>query len=384
MVEPAKAGPAMDWSEIESRLPEISAGAKQAGDEPLDLAPEASATLANDPSLASDPPPANDSPATVDQPVSVGDDPLDRLSLLVTIPSNRSCKPFASLQGSIMSERSKTASIQKHTLETNAHAAVPEFQVETSSMTTATTRKREIAFIDRGVDDLETLLAGIRPDVEPILPANDEPAPRQMARAVQGREGQLDAIHVIAHGRPGEVSFSAGALTLETIDQYAADLAAAGAAVGSHGDLRLWSCAVADGELGAAFIDAVARASNMYVTAAAGPVGATMHGGSWELVALGAPVSVRAPLCIEGQAAYAGVLDTNNTTISGSNATGGRRPPAHGRPVSVALPSRSRPSWPRSPRDDCSPRSSGSDEQMFGAKQQVPHGGDATKKREIR
>jgi hypothetical protein len=90
MVEPAKAGPAIDWSEIESRLPEISAGAKQADDEPLDLAAEASATLANDPSLATDPPPPNDPPATVDQPVSVGDDPLDRLSLLVAIPFNRS------------------------------------------------------------------------------------------------------------------------------------------------------------------------------------------------------------------------------------------------------------------------------------------------------
>ena len=49
MVEPAKAGPAIDWSELESRLPEISAGAEQAGDEPLDLAPEASATLAAPP-----------------------------------------------------------------------------------------------------------------------------------------------------------------------------------------------------------------------------------------------------------------------------------------------------------------------------------------------
>src|ERR1700751_4604585 len=127
-----------------------------------------------------------------------------------------------------MSKRYKTASIQKPTLETNAYAAVPEFQVETSSMTTAT-RKREIAFIDCGVDDLATLLAGIRPDVEPILLSNGEPAPRQMARAVQGREGQLDAIHVIAHGRPGEVSFSAGALTIDTIDEYATELGGGGA-----------------------------------------------------------------------------------------------------------------------------------------------------------
>ena len=84
MLEPAKAGPAIDWSEIESRLPEVSAGAKQTGDEPLDLAPEASATLANDLSFANDP------PATVDQPMNVDNDPLDRLSLLVAIPFNRS------------------------------------------------------------------------------------------------------------------------------------------------------------------------------------------------------------------------------------------------------------------------------------------------------
>src|SRR6201987_6578005 len=97
------------------------------------------------------------------------------------------------------------------------------------------TFKREIAFIDRGVDDLDTLLAGIRPDVEPILLSNDEPAPRQMARAVQGREGQLDAIHVIAHGRPGEVSFSAGALTLEQIAEHSGDPAEIGQKLGNGG-----------------------------------------------------------------------------------------------------------------------------------------------------
>ena len=69
--------------------------------------------------------------------------------------------------------------------------------------------KREIAFIDRGVDDLAILVAGMRSGVEPILLSNDEAAPRQMARAVEGRNG-LEAIHVIAHGRSGEVSFVAG------------------------------------------------------------------------------------------------------------------------------------------------------------------------------
>ena len=75
-------------------------------------------------------------------------------------------------------------------------------------MTPAT--RCEIAFIDRNVDDPHTLLAGIRPDVEAILLSNDEPSPRQMARSVQGGEGELHAIHVIEHGRPGEVLFGSG------------------------------------------------------------------------------------------------------------------------------------------------------------------------------
>ncbi|MEK1932330.1 MAG: DUF4347 domain-containing protein, partial [Pararhizobium sp.] len=71
------------------------------------------------------------------------------------------------------------------------------------------THSREIAFIDPAVTDFETLLAGLRPDVEPVVLLSDEPAMTQMARILEGRTN-LDAIHVIAHGRPGEVSFAAG------------------------------------------------------------------------------------------------------------------------------------------------------------------------------
>ena len=88
--EPAKAEPAIDWSEIESRLQEISAGAKPAGDEPLDLAPEASATLATTRRSPNDPHQPGDPPTGPVNSVSGGNDSLDTLSLLVAIPSNRS------------------------------------------------------------------------------------------------------------------------------------------------------------------------------------------------------------------------------------------------------------------------------------------------------
>jgi hypothetical protein len=175
----------IDWFQIESRLQDISTSRSS------HLAIDLSAALANDP------------------PATASSDPVVSLSVhRDIIPSNHP-EIFATsrLQGRVMAKLQEIASIQPNISEAEAHRAALSFSAETLSM--SATPKREIAFIDRGVKDLATLLAGIRPEVEPILLSNDEPAPRQMARAVQGREG-LEAIHVIAHGRPGEVSFSGG------------------------------------------------------------------------------------------------------------------------------------------------------------------------------
>jgi hypothetical protein len=72
--EPTKAEPAIDWSEVESRLQEISAPAHLSPDTAI----EHSVTLANDP------------PAAIDRPVPAPRDPFEMLSLLAAIPTNRS------------------------------------------------------------------------------------------------------------------------------------------------------------------------------------------------------------------------------------------------------------------------------------------------------
>ena len=143
------------------------------------------------------------------------------------------------------------------------------------------TTKCEIAFIDRNVDDLHTML-GIRPDVEAILLSNDEPAPRQMARSVQGREGDSMRSHVIAHGGPGEVLFGAGALSIEAIGKHAADLAQLGQVL-LGGNLFLWSCETGQGKCGEGFVDALASATGVEVAAATELVGAAARGGCWEI-----------------------------------------------------------------------------------------------------
>ena len=66
---------------------------------------------------------------------------------------------------------------------------------------------REIAFIDPAVVDIPVLVAGLRPEVVPVLLGGELPAAEVIARTVRDYEA-LDAIHVVAHGRPGELSFS--------------------------------------------------------------------------------------------------------------------------------------------------------------------------------
>src|SRR5205823_11784423 len=95
---------------------------------------------------------------------------------------------------------------------------------------------QEIAFVDPGVSDLATLLRSLRGEVRVIIldPVGDPV--RQMADAL-AHLSELRAVHIIAHGAPGEIAFSAGSLSLETVLQHKEHLSRIGAALGSEGEL---------------------------------------------------------------------------------------------------------------------------------------------------
>jgi hypothetical protein len=176
------------------------------------------------------------------------------------------------------------------------------------------TASREIVFIDETVSHLKTLLAGLRPDVEPIVLTASTRATAQIATALEGRDG-LRAVHVVAHGGAGELLFGAGALSLETLDDEATELAAIGRALGGDGGLLLWSCNTGEGERGSAFVNELAQLISANVAAASGRVGAEARGGRWELDVRANAVDARAPLTAEGMAAYPGVM-TGGVTIN--------------------------------------------------------------------
>ena len=198
------------------------------------------------------------------------------------------------------------------------HSAIPPQPLHSQTQTTPSeerngtmTASREIVFIDQNVFDLHSLLAGLRPDVEPIVLTASARATAQIATALKGRD-DLHAIHIIAHGSAGEVRFGAGVLSRETLHDHAADLAEIGRALGRDGQLSLWSCETGQGKRGAAFVDALERATGADVAATVGLVGSAERGGRWELDSGFA----QAPLTLEGMAAYAGVMQTHLEAFS--------------------------------------------------------------------
>src|SRR3972149_10153617 len=80
----------------------------------------------------------------------------------------------------------------------------------------ASAKAREIAFVDPAISGLDRFLTALRPGVDAIVLSTRSAALGQIADALRGR-GELEAIHIVAHGEPGHISFASGALSLATI-----------------------------------------------------------------------------------------------------------------------------------------------------------------------
>ncbi|MGC4025476.1 MAG: DUF4347 domain-containing protein [Mesorhizobium sp.] len=170
-------------------------------------------------------------------------------------------------------------------------------------------RAKEILFIDSAVSDVSVLIAGMRSDVEPVLLSGNEPALAEIARLLEGRQ-DLDAIHIISHGRPGALYFGTGAVSQTNLSDHQDSVSQLGRALNADGKIVLWSCETGAGSQGRDFISALSSAIGVSVAASEQLVGASAKGGSWNIAA------AKAPLTAEGIANYAGVLAPNYVTVT--------------------------------------------------------------------
>lgn len=95
--------------------------------------------------------------------------------------------------------------------------------------TTAPSPARSIVFVDSRVQDAATLLQGFPPGAEVVYLKAGEDGLAQMAAAL-GEQGDVGAVHVLAHGSAGQLWLGTTFLDASTLAGQADALAALGEA----------------------------------------------------------------------------------------------------------------------------------------------------------
>jgi Ca2+-binding RTX toxin-like protein len=138
---------------------------------------------------------------------------------------------------------------------------------------------RSILFIDSSVEDYSSLIESLPGDYEVVMLESDRDGVFQIANYLSSYS-DLAAVHIISHGSAGQLSLGNTTLNSTNLDAYQRALAAIGSALSEQGDILLYGCNVAAGEVGQSFIDNLAELTGADVAASDDLTGVD---GDWKL-----------------------------------------------------------------------------------------------------
>ena len=151
-------------------------------------------------------------------------------------------------------------------------------------MNSSLTQALAIYFVDGSLADLAILISSIPEgaEVHVIDPASD--GLQQMLDALSGRTG-LGSIQILSHGSTGQLQLGSSLIDSNYLSTYASSFATLGSSLGADGDVLLYGCNVAEGDVGQAFINQLSSLIGADVAASEDITGANALGGDWTLEA---------------------------------------------------------------------------------------------------
>ncbi|MDP3651270.1 MAG: DUF4347 domain-containing protein [Rhodoferax sp.] len=139
-----------------------------------------------------------------------------------------------------------------------------------------------IIFIDSRVTEYLSLLDGLPQPTEVFILDSESNGLTQILDKLKGRSG-VDALHLVSHGSQGALYLGSTVLDSANLASFGSQLAGIGDAMTSTGDILLYGCNVAQGDLGQTFIEQLAVATRADVAASTNQTGAAALGGDWLL-----------------------------------------------------------------------------------------------------
>ncbi len=101
-----------------------------------------------------------------------------------------------------------------------------------------------IAFIDRQVENYQSLIAGVKPGTEVVVLDGNRDAIDQITEILSDRTN-IDSIHIISHGAPGSLQLGNGCLSADNVETYSDRLQQWRSALTVDADILIYGCNVA-------------------------------------------------------------------------------------------------------------------------------------------
>ncbi|MCM2371762.1 LamG-like jellyroll fold domain-containing protein, partial [Aporhodopirellula aestuarii] len=149
-------------------------------------------------------------------------------------------------------------------------------------------RPIEVIFIDAGVEDSESLIAGLRDSGDEgtqwvLVRLDSDSNGIEQITATLSSLSSVDAIHLLSHGDGQGVQLGNVKLDQETSLEHAGDIASWGHALDSDADLLIYGCDLASTTEGQDLIEMLALVCNCDVAASDDATGHADLGGDWDL-----------------------------------------------------------------------------------------------------
>ena len=143
----------------------------------------------------------------------------------------------------------------------------------------------ELIVIDWRVQDADTLLSELLNrdrDFRILRLDSDTDGISQITEKLE-QIGNVSAIHLLTHGRDGEILLGSTRLNASTLAQHAPELLAWQHSLTADADLLLYGCDVAETVEGRDFVDSLRNLTDAEVAASSGATGSALFGGDWTL-----------------------------------------------------------------------------------------------------
>ncbi|MBC8356264.1 MAG: DUF4347 domain-containing protein, partial [Planctomycetes bacterium] len=185
---------------------------------------------------------------------------------------------------------------------------------------------REIVFIDRSVDDYQTLVADLESSSKAdtfdlVFIDQNADGVEQITRTLAER-GEYDAIHIVSHGNDRGVRLGETWLSGSTLGFFSDEISSWGQSLNESGDLLFYGCELADSSEGRALLESVSELCDCDVAASNDDTGQAVLGGDWDLEFEVGKVETQVAFSQDAQLEFSGLLATVTVDITADELDG--------------------------------------------------------------